>query len=49
MAKRGNSEGSIYYRNSDGKWVGVLLWAQVSEKYSMTKHESPRVAQRDNR
>jgi len=24
MAKRGNGEGSIYYRNSIGKWVGSV-------------------------
>jgi hypothetical protein len=24
MAKRGNGEGSIYYRNADSKWVGSV-------------------------
>ena len=41
MAKRGNSEGSIYYRNSDGKWVGSVTLGTGKRKvfYGKTRKE----------
>ncbi len=41
MAKRGNGEGSIYYRNSDGKWVGSVTLGTGKRKvfYGRTRKE----------
>ena len=41
MAKRGNGEGSIYYRNSDGKWVGSITLGSGKRKvfYGKTRKE----------
>ena len=41
MAKRGNGEGSIYYRNSDGKWVGSVTLGTGKRKvfYGKTRKE----------
>src|SRR5215471_10267339 len=32
MAKRGNGEGSIYQRKSDGRWVGSITLSDGSRK-----------------
>jgi integrase len=41
MAKRGNGEGSIYYRNSDRKWVGSVTLGTGKRKvfYGKTRKE----------
>jgi integrase len=41
LAKRGNGEGSIYYRNSDGKWVGSVTLGTGKRKvfYGKTRKE----------
>ncbi len=41
MAKRGNGEGSIYYRNSDRKWVGSVTLGKGKRKviYGRTRKE----------
>jgi hypothetical protein len=41
MAKRGNGEGSIYYRNSDRKWVGSVTLGKGKRKviYGKTRKE----------
>lgn len=41
MAKRGNGEGSIYYRNSDKKWVGSVTLGKGKRKviYGKTRKE----------
>ncbi len=41
MAKRGNGEGSIYYRNSDGKWVGSVTLGTGKRKvfYGKTRKQ----------
>jgi hypothetical protein len=41
MAKRGNGEGSIYYRNADSKWVGSVTLGSGKRKvfYGKTRKE----------
>jgi hypothetical protein len=41
MSKRGNGEGSIYYRNSDGKWIGSVTLDKGKRKvfYGKTRKE----------
>ena len=41
MAKRGNGEGSIYYRNADRKWVGSITLSSGKRKvfYGKTRKE----------
>ena len=41
MAKRGNGEGSIYYRNSDGKWVGSVTLGTGKRKVFYDKTRKP--------
>lgn len=37
MAKRGNGEGSVYRRKSDGKWVGAVTMPNGKKKYHYGK------------
>ena len=47
MARRGNGEGSIYRRKSDGRWVGSLSLPDGTRKVFYGKKQSEVIAKLD--